>query len=400
MLEKKRVRWISGALLIALLAAWSTADEAQAGKGRLKRMLGKKGAAGENYQPGPGWQPYFKDPKGRLHPLVLPLEENKEKLWLGLRFTEYDGPKLRLAVMRVENKTGNQEQAAEFEPGIVGPFTVRINQRVAEVPVGSIEELLTTALYNTHRFDLLERKAIGAVLGEQELNEQTGAQVGRVLGAEYLIFAGVNEWSPVKSKMGGGIGDAGRKLLGGVAVGKKKAEVAMSFRIVDSTTGQVLFSTTERAQAGSWGIGLGLLDLDLGGLGGFKKNSPINYSVVSCIHKGVYRLVMWLKDRAWSGAVMKIARGQVYVNAGSDKGIQMGMKLTALSKGEELIDPTTGLSLGADTEVIGSLVVTAVKDRYSIASIVQGCAGIKVGDRVEIESDDYASPAEAGDASP
>ncbi len=158
----------------------------------------------------------------------------------------------------------------------------------------------------------------------------------------------------------------------------------------------MLYTTTERATAGSWGFGLGGLGGGFGGLGGFKKNAPMNYAVLSCIHKGIYRLAMWLKDRAWSGSVMKVAEERIYINAGSDKGIEMGMTLTVLSKGEELIDPETGLSKGAETEAIGSLMVTAVKEGYSIASIVQGCAGIKRGDLVEIESKDYGAAATAG----
>jgi len=383
-----------GPLMIALLASWSSGEVlAKEGKKKKNRV--------ENYQPNPGWQAHFKDDKdGRLYPLVLPMEQNKDKDWLGLQFTDYDGPKLRLAVMQVENKTGAQEQLNQ--DGAIGEriLTLLVNPKLAAVPIGSIEELLTTSLYNTHRFDLVERKALQVVFNEQNLgqtdrvSEQTAAKVGSTLGAQYLVFSAVNEWTPEKSKMGGG-GGFGGKVLGGVGLDKKNAEVAMSFRVVDSTSGQVLFSTTERATAGSWGVGFGGIGGDFGGLGGFEKNAPINYAVIACINKGAYRLAMWLNERPWSGSVIRVADDQVYVNAGSDKGIQMGMALTVLSTGDELVDPDTGLSLGAATEAIGSVMITAVNEQYSIATIVHGCAGIKRGDRVELESGEYTESAQS-----
>ncbi|MEE8524983.1 MAG: CsgG/HfaB family protein, partial [Thermoanaerobaculia bacterium] len=315
-------------------------------------------------------------------------ESNERSFYLGLTFTEYDGPKTRLAVMKVENTTGQVEQAGDVANAVL------VTHRVAEVPIGSIEELLTTALYKTSRFELIERKAVATVLAEQDfgasdrVGRETAAKVGNVLGAQYLIFAAVNEWTPEKEKTGGALGGIAKGALGLVRANKSKAEVAMSFRVVDATSGQILFSTTERATAGSWGIGLGGFGGGLGGALGKQKNAPINYAVYSCINKGTYRLANWLKDRGWRGVVVKVDGDRIFINAGSDKGINHRMVLTCLAKGEELIDPTTGLSLGADTAAIGSMQVTTVNDKFSIAMVIQGCAGLQNGDFVEVESNE------------
>ena len=76
--------------------------------------------------------------------------------------------------------------------------------------------------------------------------------------------------------------------------------------------------------------------------------------------------------------------GNVYVNAGSNQGLENGMTLTALSTGEALIDPETGLNLGSETEVSGLLRLTKVSEKFSIASVVEGCNGLTGGDRVEV----------------
>lgn len=386
-------------LLVALAMLAAAAGDALAGDPDKRKKKAQKRAekiAATSYTPGTEWEGYFKDDKGFTKELLEPLELNADKDWLGLLFTDYTGPTISISVMKVENKTAAAEQVvhAVNETDAAGPAVIVGTGGLAEVPVGSIEELLTTSLFNTHRFELVERKAVGAVLAEQDFGEggrvavPTAAGVGQIQGAKYLIFASVNEWTPTKSKVGGG-GGFFKKVGGIVAGGKSTAEVAMSFRVVDATTSKVLFAINEKATAGNWNIGLGALGGGALGGGSMQKNSPVNYAVVACINKGVYQLATWMKDRGWSGAVMKVKTdGKVYINAGRDSGLQPQTKLTVLSKGEELVDPTTGRVLGFETEAIGSLVVTSVTDAYSVAAVLEGCEEIKIGDEVQLYSDD------------
>ena len=373
--------------LIAVVLLGGGWHEAQAGI--RDSIRGDKKARVQSFTMPSGWAPYFHDDKGQTYAVLEPIEQNKDKDWMFLRFTDYAGPKLRLAVMPIENQVAAQQTTVATPQG-----TVYTSGGGAVVPVGAVEELLTTALYNANRFELVERKALDAVLGEQELaadgrvTAQSGARFGNMLGAQYLVLGSINDWTPDKTRAGGGGLAAGRKALGAVGLNRAKAEVSMSFRIADSSTGQVLFATTEKASAGSWGVSLGGLGLGggklLGGLGGFQKNSPISYAVQACINKGVFKLAGWLGSRSWSGRVIKVDGGRVFVNAGINQGLTEGMTLTALSTGEALIDPDTGLNLGAETEVSGMLRVNKVTEKYSIASVVEGCHGLAGGDRVEI----------------
>lgn len=365
-----------GLLLVA-------AGEARAG------IRGNKKERVESFRLPTTWAPYFHDDKGRQYSVLEPIERNKDKDWMFLRFTDYSGPKLRLAVMPIENQVVGGQSAVSTPQGVVvvaggGPV----------VPVGAVEEMLTTALFETGRFELVERKALDAVLSEQELGAdgrvtaQSAARLGGMLGSQYLVMGSINDWTPDKTKTGGSGLAAGRKTLGAVGINRSKAEVAMSFRIADASTGQVLFATTEKAVAGSWGVGLGGLGLGagklLGGIGGFQKNSPISYAVRACINKGVYKLASWLGTRPWSGRVIKVDGAKVYINAGTNQGLAEGMTLTALSTGEALIDPETGLNLGAESEMSGTLRVSKVTEKYSVASVLEGCDGLAGGDHVEL----------------
>ena len=384
--RNRNCAWV---VVLTILMSLTAIDEPAWGDKRKrheKRQQKAKEIQAENYVPGEGWEGYFRDEKGRTFPLIQPLEQNKDKDWMGLLFTDYTGPKLRLAVMAVDNES-------TYGSG--------------QVPVNAVEELLMTSLFSTHRFELVERKAIATVMGEQDfgesgrVTEQSQAKVGKLLGTEYMIFATINEWAPEKGKVGVGGGKrrygwrSYRRAAGSIKASKATAEVSMSFRVVDATSGSTLFATTEKATSSSLGFGLGGFGAKgFGGLGNYEANAPINYALVSCINKGGYKLAMWLKERPWSGSVVMVEEQRVYLNAGSDAGVEPGMKLTALSRGKELINPETGLRLGFATEVIGSVQVTTVNEKHSIATILQGCEGLKPGDKVELESSAFTSRGE------
>jgi curli biogenesis system outer membrane secretion channel CsgG len=305
------------------------------------------------------WEAYIHDDKGRDRVLLQPVEQNEDRDWMFLRFTDYTGPRGRLAILKVENKSPRIRYDEDDEEGYV------------EVPLDQIEDLFSTSLFNTNRFTLIERKRIQSAIAEQDfgssdrINAETAAKIGKALGADYLIIAAINEWTPSKSR------------FGAVGFGQSTAEVAISFRVIDATSGALTFAVTERATAGSW-------NLIVGG-----KTAPISYAVQACLNKAAYRLASSLKVQAWRGAVADIKGGKVYINAGSNRGLQTGMKLTALAKGEAVIDPETHLPLGNDMEAIGTLTVTTVNESFSIATIVQGCIGLKKGDQVEVAAEKF-----------
>ena len=73
-------------------------------------------------------------------------------------------------------------------------------------------------------------------------------------------------------------------------IGQSTAEVAISYKVIDATSGQLTFAGTERATAGSWNFVVG------------GKKAPINYAVQACINKAAYRIANSLKSQAWRGA--------------------------------------------------------------------------------------------------
>ena len=395
-------RWLSVLipLATALLTLFFGIEPAYAdrAKRKAKKELKKQERGAElerlSYQPGPGWEPYLEDEDGFRMKIIVPIEQNEDKDWMGLRFTEYAGPKLRLAVMEVENRS-NYGQG---------------------VPLNGIESLFSSGLKQTGRFNLVERERVGSVLAEQDFGDSgrlarpSAAKKQQVLGAQYLIFATVVEWTPKKKSRGGG--------LMGLRVGKNEAEVAISVRVVDANTTQTIFSETERATASDWSFGFASRrrygyhrryrdqdpntnrGLDVNADLGFDSASPIGYAVQATINKAVYRLAMGLKDQKWQGAVMRASGRTVYINAGENLGMKVGYRLTCLSKGESLVDPTTGIEVGFEKTAIGTVAITGVEESYSVSQIVNGCQGLKPGDFLELEPVEEPQTAAAGKPKP
>jgi curli biogenesis system outer membrane secretion channel CsgG len=82
--------------------------------------------------------------------------------------------------------------------------------------------MLASELVSTKAFQVLERKELDAVLGEQDLgasgrvDKNTAAKIGKIKGAKYLVSGTVSAFEEETS------GQAGRIGIGGISIGGKK----------------------------------------------------------------------------------------------------------------------------------------------------------------------------------
>jgi len=198
---------------------------------------------------------------------------------------KYDGPKARLAVGEFKDKTarggGNQ--------GWLSMFGVSWKQ------IGDgMREMLTTSLFQTNRYIVLEREQLGEVLKEQDLGESgrikkgTEAKIGEIYGADLIITAAVTEFDTGTKGLAGGTKVLGVTVGGGV----KKAHIAIDIRIIDANTSQIVAATSVEGDASSFGIG-GAANIGGSlpvGLGGFSK-TPVEKAIRVCIQKAVEYIV-------------------------------------------------------------------------------------------------------------
>jgi hypothetical protein len=87
-----------------------------------------------------------------------------------------------------------------------------------------------------------------------------------------------------------------------------------------------------------------------------------------------------------SGVVGKIAKADgemLYVNAGSEAGVQEGDEFTVYRVGEQIKDPDTGEVLGANEVKVGRVKITSIKGpRLSMAAPLSG-SGFRAGDTLK-----------------
>jgi curli biogenesis system outer membrane secretion channel CsgG len=361
--------WIAA---LALAASLGTALPSEAGKvreifGREKKKAEKERNVSCVRQR--AWMAYFQDDEGQIMPVRDTQNTDEDGDWMGLRFTDFDGPRIRLGVLKVINKSAESEERGWAE---------RI-----EVPVAGIQEMLTVALYNTKRFDVIEQKRIQEVQAQQtrkdvvEPSPTSIVNIGKVLGAQYLVYGTVNEWNPERANRNMGPGAI-------FNAGKKEAEVSITFTLTDVGTGQILFTTMESARMGEWHFGFGTPD---GGGGSTQQNTPVGYAVRACANKAAYKIADFLKNRKWKGSVVEIKNTGIYINAGSQQGMAPQAKLSVQQVMGVIKDRESGTKLGEDLRGIGTLEVISVQPGFSVARIVQGCKGLKVGDRVELATE-------------
>lgn len=194
----------------------------------------------------------------------------------------YKGPKARIAVTKFKNKSGS------------GGWWNR------EIGTGMADQL-TTALFNTNRFIVLERETLREVMSEQDLGVSgrvrgdTAAPIGEIEGAELMVVAAVTEFkgdaSGAKAR---GLGSLGG-ILGAIKGGFQSAHMAIDLRVIDTRTSRILAATS--VEGSSTDVNLGALAAGFGGGGALAgglsgwKNTPKEKALRACIEEAVKFIV-------------------------------------------------------------------------------------------------------------
>lgn len=192
----------------------------------------------------------------------------------------YNGPKARIAVADFEDKMSSQGQyRAEYGRGL--------------------SDMLTTALFQSNRYIVLEREKLAAVKGELQhgtsdlFRREATAPIGELEGAELLINAAITGFDPGVSAVGGAAGAIGGlfgnlgRVIGNVAGGFGKARVAMDLRVIDVRSGRVVAATAAEGSATTFSMGGGSTGSGMGGaLGGFAK-TPMETAIREMIDHAV-----------------------------------------------------------------------------------------------------------------
>lgn len=277
------------------------------------------------------------------------------------------GPKKMLAVAAFENKAGWSSQWNLGE---------------------GMAEQLTSALMKTNQFVVLERQNLDDVLKEQDLaasgrmsSEGTGAQMGKLYKSQILIRGAITEFAETGAQ-DSGIAYKGFKLGGSGG----QARVTVDIRMYDTTTGQVLASKIANGYATTQKSMISYANSDFAiGTNNFK-STPLGQATRMAIEQATSFIIREMENVEWKGKVITVKDGFVFVNAGTSAGIKIGDKMTVFGVGEALIDPDTGMNLGAEETKAAIIEIVKIDKKFSKGQVVEGDATlIKKSDTVKFE---------------
>lgn len=147
-----------------------------------------------------------------------------------------------------------------------------------------LQDLLISELVSMRKFQVLERKEIDAVLGEQNLSasgrvdKKTLVKMRKIKGAKYLVAGTVSAYEQAKKK-------GGKIRFKGLSLGGKKGKtyIAVDVKVIDAETGEIVDARAIEAYAKSKGLSAGLNIRNFSVGGGSESKTPTGKAIRACI---------------------------------------------------------------------------------------------------------------------
>jgi curli biogenesis system outer membrane secretion channel CsgG len=247
-------------------------------------------------------------------------------------------------------------------------------------------DMLVTSLVKSGKYRVIERQEIDRIINEQQLGQsgmvtaQSAAEVGQLLGVEIAIIGSVTEFGSERSDTGGRI-----KRIG-VGVSKNAATVGLDIRFINTSTGEILTAENIRRQKAKKGLSVSTPKF------AFKNKNRFDDSLVGkATREAIEDIMKLLDDKSaaipWQAKIITVKDNTVFINAGSEVGVQVGDVFYIYVEGEELIDPDTGISLGSLESKIGKIEVinNSLGNGKASQCVIKEGSGFKKGDLVRIK---------------
>ena len=266
-----------------------------------------------------------------------------------------------------------------------------------------IVDMLVTDLVKDGSYSVIERKAMDKILAEQNFSNSnradptSAAKIGKLLGLDAIIVGSITEFGGETKKTGlGGIGGNWHGVgLGSVGHSNSKANVAITARIINVDTAEIMGVADGKGQssrastnllgggAGGGGFGGGAADFSTSGfqqtiIGEATKNAvdQLSTSLVADAPKvGVRTITV-------EGLVAAVEGDQIILNVGAKAGIKVGDQFEVSRVTKEIKDPATGAVIRRLANALGVVKATDVDDSSAVCTAVSG-SGFKTGDKVK-----------------
>lgn len=219
-------------------------------------------------------------------------------------------------------------------------------------------DILSNKLASTGKFILLERADLDKILNENSNNNNDF----KGTGADFVIVGSITEF--------------GRKNIGDASLFSRTktqvAEAAVSLRLVDVSTGQIIYSEEAKGEAelkskSTLGVGASA-DFDI---------SLSDKAISAAISKLVENVINNCMDRPWKAYFLTVDDGNLFVTGGKTQGLNIGQEFIVKEKGKVVKNPQTGLNMELPGKEAGKIKITFTggdnpESEFSIVEFTQG----------------------------
>ena len=217
-------------------------------------------------------------------------------------------------------------------------------KNVSDATAEAVADILSTELFNTNRFDVIERQAITRILEEQQL-QMTGvtdmsqaAEIGKVLNVEKIMIGSVSR-------------------LGQTYI--------INTRLVDVQTGAMELAENTKSNNGEDGLPAAIQEL---------------------VGEIAQKVVV-------EGKVIKVTPNTILVDLGTIHGIKKDQIMEVIRFGDVITD-LSGSAVGRAEDKIGFIKVVKVNKEYCETQVLQSKTSIQLGDNVRLTTTKFNVPNE------
>ena len=254
------------------------------------------------------------------------------------------GLKRKVAIGRFSNET---RYGQSF-------FLDKNNDRIGKQAM----DILSNKLFETGKFIMLERADLSKIEAELKMGHKNKIDNA----ADYLILGSITEF--------------GRKETSDVGffsrVKKQEAYAKVHIRIVDVSTGQIIYSEEGKGDAFSEaGTVMGV-----GDKAGY--NSQLNDKAIdAAISDLASNIIENMLDKPWKGYILGYEDGNLITSGGKSQNIKVGDTFTLYKEGKKVKNPQTNMTMTLPGKKIATLKITATlgdtpENEVSLAEVVSG----------------------------
>ncbi|MDG1219180.1 MAG: CsgG/HfaB family protein [Flavobacteriaceae bacterium] len=220
-------------------------------------------------------------------------------------------------------------------------------------------DILSTKLASSGKFILLERNDFDLIENEMKIADNENYQK---IGADYLIIGSITEF--------------GRKNVGDLKVFSRSktqiVEAGVSIRLVDVSTGQIIYSEESKGQAQTMNkttMGLGQrTDYDA---------TLSDKAISAAISQLVENIINNCMNRPWKSYFLSYDEDGIIISGGANQGLKIGDVYDVIKKGKKIKNPQTGMLIELPGKNVGQIQIDysggeSPQSEFSLVSFISG----------------------------